>query len=96
VNFFKVYNHNKRQFHFAKPKLEQKHNSFYAKNSKVPKYIIVISKNKDVPKKNPLRFPKRRFQVRQKIVEIFKKMKILKNLPKLQIIQPYLTFKTWN
>jgi hypothetical protein len=40
--------------HFAKPNLEQKHNSFYAKSSKVPKYIIAISKNKDLAKKTPL------------------------------------------
>jgi hypothetical protein len=27
--------------HFAKPKLEQKHNSLHAKNSKVLKYVTV-------------------------------------------------------
>jgi hypothetical protein len=27
--------------HFAKPKLEQNHNSLHGKNSKVPKYIVV-------------------------------------------------------
>jgi hypothetical protein len=40
--------------HFAKPKLKQKHDSFYLKSSKVPKYIIIESKQK---KKRPLELP---------------------------------------
>jgi hypothetical protein len=46
-------------------------------------------------KKTPLSFPKRRLQVNQKTVGILKRMKIPKNLPKLQVIQPYPTFRTW-
>jgi hypothetical protein len=41
--------------HFAKPKLKQKHNSLYAKSSKVPKYIIIESKTQK--KKRPLDLP---------------------------------------
>jgi hypothetical protein len=38
--------------HFAKPKFKQKHNSFYAKSFKVPKYITIESKTK-IRKKTP-------------------------------------------
>jgi hypothetical protein len=77
---------------FAKKKLEQKKNSLHVKNFKMPNYIIMI-KNKD-KKKDPLSFPKRRFQVLQKMVGILKKMKIPRNLFKLQVIQLYLSSKT--
>jgi hypothetical protein len=76
--------------HFAKPKLEQKHNSFYAKSSKVLNYIITMPQNKKIAKKYPLNFPKKKLQVYQKT------MGILKNPPKLQVIQPYPPSRTWN
>ncbi len=79
--------------HFAKPKLEQKHDSLHAKNSKVPKYITIESETK-IPQKDPLSFTKRRFQVCKKTVGIFKKMKIPRNSPNLQVIQPYPTSRT--
>jgi hypothetical protein len=57
--------------HFAKPKLEQKHDSFRAKNSKVPKYITIKSKTK-IHQKDPLSFTKRRLQIHKKMVGILK------------------------
>jgi hypothetical protein len=47
--------------HFAKPKLEQKHNSLYAKTSKVPKYVTIVSQ-KQRSKKKPLSFPSEDFK----------------------------------
>jgi hypothetical protein len=41
--------------HFAKPKLKHKHNSLYAKNSKMQKYIPIKSKAKI--RKRPLKLP---------------------------------------
>jgi hypothetical protein len=46
--------------HFAKPKLEQNHNSLHRKNSKVPKYIIVALTM--IGKKNPFNFPREDFK----------------------------------
>ncbi len=60
--------------HFAKQKLEQKQNSFHVKNFKVQKLHSSHIQNKD-KKKDPLSFPKGRFQVRKKTVGILKKMK---------------------
>jgi hypothetical protein len=57
---------------FAKPKLEQKHNSLHEKNSKVQKYITIVSTTR-IRKKKPFELPKRRLQVHQKMVGIFKK-----------------------
>jgi len=65
------------------------------KTSKCQKYITFILKTKDHTK-DPSSFPKRRLQVRKKTMGILKKIKILKILPKLQVIQPYSTFKMWN
>jgi hypothetical protein len=58
--------------HFAKLKLEQKDDSLHAKKSKVPKYITIESKTK-IHQKDPLNFAKKRLQVHQKMVGIFKK-----------------------
>ncbi len=45
--------------HFAKPKLEQKHNSLYVKSSKMPKCITIISqKQKDPLEKTPSASPR--------------------------------------
>jgi hypothetical protein len=58
--------------HFAKPKLEQNHDSLHVKNSKMPKYITIESKTK-ICQKDPLNFAKRRLQVSKKIMGIQKK-----------------------
>ncbi len=52
---------------------------------------IQLSQKQRSEKKDPLSFPKSRLQVHQKMVGILKKMKIPRNLPKFQVIQPYLT-----
>jgi hypothetical protein len=57
---------------FAKPKLEQKPNSLHEKNSRVPKYITIVSTTR-IGKKKPLELLKKRLQVHQKTVGIFKK-----------------------
>jgi len=45
--------------HFAKPKLEQKHNSLYVKSSKMPKCITIISQKHKYPlKKTPSASPR--------------------------------------
>jgi hypothetical protein len=44
--------------HFTKPKLEQKHNSLHAKNSKVPKYITIALTKIRKKKKPPFNFPR--------------------------------------
>jgi hypothetical protein len=59
--------------HFAKQKLEQKQNSFHAKNFKVQKLYSSHIQNKD-QKKDPSSFRKGRFQVHKKIVGILKKI----------------------
>jgi hypothetical protein len=76
---------------FAKPKLEQKHNSLHEKNSKVPNYITIISTTRIKKKKTPLSFLREDFKSIKKQWGSLKKMKIRINLPKLQVIQPNLT-----
>ncbi len=46
-------------------------------------------KNKDQKRKG-------RLETHKKIVGILRKMKIRRNSPKLQVMQPYPTFRIWN
>jgi hypothetical protein len=81
--------------HFAKQKLEQKQNSLHVKNFKVQKYIIIIHKTK-IKKKTPQAFPRENFSFVKKRWGFLKKMNIFRNPPRLQVIQPYPTFRIWN
>jgi hypothetical protein len=65
------------------------------KTPKVPKihYNRIEIKN---PPKKPLQLPQEKISSPSKNSGDLKKMKIPRNFPKLQVIQPYPTSKTWN
>jgi hypothetical protein len=83
---------NQFQQNLRNKSLNKNRANFHYKSFKVQKIHYSCIKNKD-KKKNPLSFPKKRLQARKKMVGILKKMKILRNLLKLHITQPYPTFK---
>ncbi len=60
----------------------------HSKSFKVQKLLYSCIKNKNQPK-DPSSFPKKRLQANKKMVRVLKKIKIPRNLPKFQVIQPY-------
>jgi hypothetical protein len=56
---------------------------------------LQLNQNKDPPQR-PLELPQHKVSILSKNGGDLKKMKVPIKLPKLQVIQPYLTFKTRN
>jgi hypothetical protein len=75
--------------------LQSKNKTHFIRKNPKCQNTLQLSQNIDLPK-DPLSFPKRRLQVHFKMVGILEKMKILINLLKLLVIQPYPTSRTWN